>query len=146
MRTILIMFLILLLPACNSSDSNFKLCGNKKYPYYHPDLSYEGGFYEIKRHFYENYSQIKNDKNTGIVQIQFQVNCIGDTGNYKVSTYSLEYKNTIMDETIIHRLLQLTKGLKKWIPAVNDNGENINSHKFFAFKLIDGKLIDILPK
>ena len=147
MKFSILIFFIFLLTACNSTKNDFELCSNNKYPYYHPTLDYEGDFYEIKSHFYKNYHKNSEQNNTGIVRIQFQVNCLGDTGNFKMETYSLEYKKTtIINEKVTQDLLQLTKGLKKWIPAINENGENIDSHKFFAFKLIDGELIDILPK
>lgn len=49
--------------SCNKNDS-FKLCHNKKYPYYYPTLGYKGDFYEIKQHFYKGYQEIKGENNT----------------------------------------------------------------------------------
>ncbi len=138
--------LTFLLAACNSSNSDFQLCSSEKYPYYYPTLYYEGDFYEIKKHFYDNYKNIQSDKSTGIVRIQFQVNCSGEAGNYKIATYSLDYEYETINQKIIDQLLRLTKGLKNWIPAIDDDGESIDSHKFLAFKVADGRLIDILPK
>jgi hypothetical protein len=47
---------------------------------------------------------------------------------------------------ITAQLLELTKGLKYWIPAKDDDEKIVNSHKFFAFKIVNGQLVDILPK
>lgn len=145
-RIIFNFFVFILIFGCNSNEKDFKLCSGSKYPYYYPFLKYEGGFYEVKRHFYDNYKPIKGEKNTGIVRIQFQVNCNGITGNFKVETYDLDYNNATLNASIIEQLLQLTMSLKKWTPAVTDDGEIVDSHKFFAFKLIDGELKDIMPK
>jgi hypothetical protein len=146
MKNNFLIVLIILLNACNSSNDKFKLCSNEKHPYYYPTLNYEGGFYEIKKHYYDKYKNIQSDKNTGIIRIQFQVNCRGETGNYKIASYSLDYKLETINKQINDQLLLLTKDLKDWIPAVDDKGESIDSHKFFAFKVINGKLVDILPK
>ncbi len=146
MKSIISFLLVLFFINCNNDKKTFSLCSRSINPYYNPTLEYKGDFYEIKEYIYKNYSRVQNKNNTGIVRIQFHVNCFGETGNYKVNTYSLDYESITIDKDIINQLFQLTKELKKWIPAVDDNGENIDSHKFFAFKLVDGKLIDILPK
>ena len=146
MKTNVFVIIILLLVSCNSQKDDFKLCFNKKYPYYNPKLNYEGGFYEIKKHFFDNFKEIDGEGNTGIVRIQFQVNCLGKTGNYQIETYSNNFEKSVMANEITEQLIQLTKDLQKWIPAVNDNGESVDIHKFLAFKLEKGKLIDILPK
>ena len=132
--------------SCNSGNNDFKLCLGIKHPYYSPTLEYTGGFYAIKKNFYSNYKNVKSLNDSGIVKIRFQINCSGKSGNYSIETYSLDYKRNIIDAKIKGQLLSLTKDLTKWIPAHNENGENVNSHKFFAFKIIDGSLKDILPK
>jgi hypothetical protein len=140
------LFLFCLLLSCSSNISKFKLCAGKKRPYYYPTLEYKGDFYEIKRHFLNNYKTVQLPNNNGIVKIIFHINCKGETGNFSIDTYSLDYKKIPINKEIIKQLLYLAKGLKDWIPARNEEGENINSHKFFAFNIIKGDLIDILPK
>lgn len=138
---------ILLLFSCNSSQKDdFKLCFDKKHPYYHSHSNYEGDFYEVKKHFYDNFKEIHGENNTGIVRIRFQMNCLGKTGNYEVETYSNNFEKIVIDDEITKQLIQLTKDLQRWLPVVNDSGERVDSHKFLAFKLEKGKLIDILPK
>lgn len=140
----LLSFLILI--NCKSNDSDFKLCQGSLHPYYYPELEYKGGFYEIKKYFYSEYEQIEDGRNTGIVRIRFNINCNGESGNYEVETCNLDYKNKKMNKKIIKQLLKLTKNLTNWIPAKNEDGAFINSHKFFAFKIVNGKLEDVLPK
>ena len=136
----------LLFNCCSSNKRDFELCSGKKHPYYHPNLEYSGGFHEIKKHFYDNYKDIGVPNDTGIVKIRFNVNCKGESGDFYTETYNLDYKGITIDEKVTKQLLDLTKTLNDWIPAYNEDGNSINSHKFFAFKILDGKLIDILPK
>jgi hypothetical protein len=146
MKITIKLFLLYFLTSCSSGNSEFKLCSGIKRPYYFPTLEYKGDFYKIKNHFFNNYTTIQLPNNNGIVKIRFHVNCKGETGNFFTDTYSLDYKKTTINKDITEQLLNLTKSLKDWIPARNEEGENINSHKFFAFKIIKGDLIDILPK
>lgn len=89
---------------------------------------------------------IESTKDNGIVRIRFNINCRGESGNFEIETYSLDYKSNRVNNKITKQLIVLTKNLKDWIPATNEEGEKVNSHKFFAFKIINGKLEDILPK
>ena len=144
---ILINFLICIcLLSCNENTQKFELCAGKKRPYYHPTLEYQGGFYKIKKHYYSQYKTTEFPNNTGIVKIRFDINCKGKAGNYFLETYSLDYKNITINKNSTEQLLNLTKNLNDWLPAYDEDGERVNSHKFFAFKIIDGVLIDILPK
>ena len=117
--------------------------------YYLNDLKYKGGFYEIKEvlstHFsMRNFTDAPN--NNGIVTIQFVVNCIGETGRFKVVVCDFEYQNSQINPEIVNQLLEAILKLKDWIPAKDENGLVVNSHKFFSFKIQNGKIVDIYPK
>ena len=56
------------------------------------------------------------------------------------------YESNVMSKKITKQLLNISKTLDDWIPAYDEDGNSVNSHKFFAFKIVNGKLIDILPK
>lgn len=146
MKTAMACLSIGLLISCNSNPDQFDLCGGQLYPYYHPQLNYKGSFYAIKEHFYTNYKSVNSSKNNGIVKIRFHVNCKGEAGNFKLETYSLDYNSIEMNNQITKQLLDLSQMLEDWIPATDENGNTVNSHKFFAFKIINGELTDILPK
>ena len=48
-KSILACFMFILSQSLSAQNDTFKLCGDQKtYPYYNPDLKYQGGFYEIK--------------------------------------------------------------------------------------------------
>lgn len=147
------LLLILLLGACQSEQAkeaelDFSMCASTDtWPYYHPTLNYEGEFYTIKKHFSEKYNKpFWTQNSTGIVRVSFAINCEGQTGNYKVETCDYDYKPISVDRDIVEQLLGLTKELNAWIPAKSEEGQIVNSHKFFAFKLQEGDLIEIMPK
>lgn len=135
---------------CAQNVDEFNLCGEgKMYPYYYPELKYEGDFLAITNHFETNYDSgaFKDiEEATGILTIQFQVNCNGETGNYKVKMVDLDFKETEMNKKLIQHILELSKELNQWIPAKNDNDETINSHKFLSFRIEAGKITEIYPK
>jgi len=146
MKILFSCLIICSLIGCYSESPNFELCGGGLHPYYHPQLNYQGSFFAIKNHFYKGYKEVNSENNDGIVRIRFHVNCKGQTGNFTWDTYSLDYDSIKLDDRITDQLLALTQQLDKWIPAKDEDGSALNSHKFFAFKISDGQLIDILPK
>ena len=146
MKTFISCLIICLFISCNSDSTNFELCNGGLQPYYRTGLSYKGDFHAIKEHFKINYKAVNTGENSGIVRIQFHVNCKGQTGNYKVEAYSLDYELIEMNNQITNQFIELTKGLNEWIPGKDGDGETVNSHKFFAFKIIEGQLTEILPK
>jgi hypothetical protein len=146
MKYIYILVLFITILGCDSNSGDFELCDASLHPYYYPELKYEGEFYAIKEHFYGRYQSVENGSNTGIVRIRFQVNCTGETGRYNMETYDNNYRKIDIESEITNQLMQLTQELDGWIPGKNDEGETVNSHKFFAFKITEGKLVDILPK
>lgn len=138
---------VLALFSCNTKSSNdFALCWGSVYPYYNPDLKYEGDFYAIKEHFTTNFQKVNSQPNHGVVRIRFQVNCKGQAGNYQIETYNYNFQKDSVHAAITEQLLSLTQQLQAWIPAKNKEGEEVNSHKFFAFHIKNGELIDIMPK
>lgn len=147
-KSILACFMFILSQSLSAQNDTFKLCGDQKtYPYYNPDLKYQGGFYEIKSHLLNSLVPNKLDKKiNGIITIQFQINCEGRTGNFKVLQVDLDYNETIFEEKSIDHLLDLVKDLKNWVPAKTESGEIVNSHKFITFQIIAGEITEILPK
>lgn len=140
-------FLIFLLSIYGCNSQEYSLCGmGIKKPYYYTDLKYEGGLYAIKEVFKSDYQVVNAPDNNGIVRIIFDVNCKGKSGNFKVETYSLAYQQAKINEAITTQILSIVKELKAWIPGRNDEGEPVNSFKFFAIKIVNGEIQEILPK
>ena len=131
-------------------DTTFTLCNKGTLlPYYNPELTYKGGFWEVKQHYQKEYpaSQFQALKNnSGIITIQFKVNCKGKTGNFVVQQCDLDYQAITLDKKITAYLLMKTKTLTNWIPAKDEEGQLVNCHKFFSFRMKSGQLLEILPK
>ena len=148
----LILFYLVIQSNCLFSQTNeeFVLCGNQKtYPYYHPELKYHGGFWEIKNHFNTKYTEkefVNIENNSGVVTIQFVVNCDGKTGRFETQSCDLHYTENEVNAAIVKHLLSLTKELKNWNVAIDESNLKVNSHAFLSFRIENGKITEILPK
>jgi hypothetical protein len=131
-------------------DTSFKLCNDESvYPYYYPELKYKGDFWEIKQHYQSTYPTTKFQvlkNNSGIVTVQFKVNCKGQTGDFKILQCDSDYHPITLNKEITDYLMTKTKELKDWIPPKDEEGNIVNSHKFFSFRIKEGILLEILPK
>ena len=131
-------------------NDGFTLCGDQKTnPYYYPELKYKGGFWEIKNHFFSNYEEnkfINLENNTGILTIQFVINCEGKMGRFQVQSCDLNYRKVLLNPIIINKLLDSTKLLNQWIVAKDENDFKVNSHAFLSFRIENGIITEILPK
>lgn len=128
------------------ADSTFKLCGDQQcLPYYSSNLKYTGGFWEIKNQFKEvKFTELVN--NSGIVTIQFLVNCNNEVGKYSTQSCDLDYLPNEVNPIIVEKLLFLTKELKNWKAGNDGAGNLINSHTFLSFRIENGVITEILPK
>ncbi len=149
-----VLFLIILhisIRCYSQNDTLNDCCNNNLYPYYKigAELKYNGGFYAIKEIVNTNFSNSKfeniNDNN-GIVVVNFQVNCFGSITNLHSKSYNLEYVESKINQLIINNLTNSVLSLKNWILSNNEKGEKMCYHKFLSFKIVNGKIIEILPK
>lgn len=152
MKRILFISFIPLLGFCNTlvAQDQFKLCDSiKTMPYYYPDMSNALNFYEIKTHFRTDYPEARFKKlaaNSGIITIQFKINCKGEVGDYRLQQCDLNYKAVEMDAAITDYFMSKTKELKEWNLGKDETGLIVNSHKFYSFRIVNGILTEILPK
>lgn len=156
MRThylLLFIFILLLkvVSAQTKEDTTFNLCPDVKVcPYYQfPDLN-ERKFQEIKAYFQENYpteEMMKLADNSGIITIQFKLNCNGEAGLFTASSCDLNYIKNEVNAEIMNFFLQKAKDLGGWKPPVQSvNGPSLNAHKFYSFRIVMGEITEILPK
>jgi hypothetical protein len=133
-----------------TAQDQFKLCdGVRTMPYYHPDITNALNFYDIKKHFRADYPEAKFKKlssNSGLITIQFKINCKGEVGDYRLQQCDLNYRLTEMDVAITDYFMSKTKELKDWNLGKDENGLIVNSHKFYSFRIVNGVLTEILPK
>lgn len=152
MKRLLFISLIVLFCFQNKAKAQdqFKLCDSvKTMPYYHPDITNKLNFYDIKKHFRADYPEERFKKlavNSGLITIQFKINCKGDVGDYRLQQCDLNYKLTEMDASITDYFMRKTKELKDWNLGKDEAGILVNSHKFYSFRIVNGVLTEILPK
>lgn len=125
-------------------------CINNHVPYYYIDapLKYTGGFYAIKLFIHENYKAEEHQNlpdNTGIVMIHFNISCDGTMKNISLESFNLDYKKTTINPVITEKLQTVVSKLKNWQVGMNEKNEPYCYHKFLAIKLVDSKIIEILP-
>jgi len=150
-KLLLIPFLFLICFANQArAQDQFKLCDSvKTMPYYNPDITNALNFYDIKKHFRADYPEAKFKKlssNSGLITIQFKMNCKGEVGDYRLQQCDLNYKLTEMDAAITDYFMSKTKALKDWNLGKDETGLIVNSHKFYSFRIVNGVLKEILPK
>lgn len=150
MKYSLILLTLSLCIQLHAQKNDFQLCGDgKTYPYYSPDLKYAGDLYAIIDVFVKKYNsaRFKNKKaNSGILTIQFHVNCTGESGNFTMQSSDFNYVTITLNKKMTKEIMEITQSLKDWIPAQDENQLKVNSHKFLSFKIINGQIVDILPK
>ena len=147
MRNLIYILAVITFFSCNSKSGELDLCGlGILKPYYLTGLDYKGGMFAIKEKYKKEYINVKKGHNSGIVKIRFDVNCLGETGNFEFETYTLNYESTTINDSIVNQIVLIARKLNNWIPGTNDDNENINSFKFIAVKVINGEIKEILPK
>jgi len=144
MKKIVYILILTTLIACNNSE--FELCGlGITKPYYYTGLSYKGGVYEIETQVSQAFEKVKTNS-TGIAKIRFKINCKGNIGDLEYEEYDLNYMKTNLNDSIEILLTQSITNLTDWIPGKNSDNQNINSHSFLSFRIIEGEITEILPK
>ena len=75
---------------------------------------------------------------------RFVVNCEGKAGRYMVIQNNLDLEPKVFDEKLTSHLFTITQGLKEWRPVILEN-EPRDYYMYITYKLLDGKIIEILP-
>jgi hypothetical protein len=133
----------------NSEIDNidFELCNSKDiYQYFNigDGLVYEGEKLAIEKEFAEKYKSeiIKNE--TGLIRINFVVNCKGKTDRFRLISMGENYKEKVFVKSITEQLMSITKNLKGWKGKKYEERE-IDYYQYLIFKIENGQLKEILP-
>lgn len=124
-------------------DSNFVLCKPLLITHYFvggKGVKYEGEKIELDNTFFQRYKNQNITGETGLIRINFIVNCQGETDRFRIISMDNNYNEKIFDERITSQLFSITKNLKGWIPI-----ENKDYYQYLIFKIVNGNLIEIMP-
>jgi hypothetical protein len=126
---------------------DFELCNSKHiYQYFNmgDGLVYEGEKRAIEKEFAEKYKSeiIKNE--TGLIRINFVVNCKGKTDRFRLISMDENFKEKVFATSITEQLMSITKNLKGWKGKKYKERE-IDYYQYLIFKIENGQLKEILP-
>ncbi|GIQ57694.1 hypothetical protein Flavo103_08300 [Flavobacterium collinsii] len=126
-------------------NKDFELCNSKHiYQYFNrgDGLVYEGDKLAIEKEFAEKYKSkiIKNE--TGLIRINFVVNCKGKTDRFRLISMNENYDEKVFVKSITEQLMSITKNLKGW---EGKKSKEIDYYQYLIFKIENGQLKEILP-
>jgi len=118
------------------------------FPYYHPNQPVNAKDFRILKKEFAAAITAHTDFD-GIITIIFIINYKGETGFYKTQLTDLNYQpleQNSAHQDLCGQLLKAVKVCGPWKPARDEAQHEINSRKFYSFKFVKGRLIEILPK
>lgn len=144
--TIIISFSFIIYAFKNKNSSDLKLCGfGITYPYYITQNYYKKDFFHFKEYIESKFNIVSNE-NEIIVRIQFMINCTGEVGNFKSQIYDFNYQPIPLNTDISNQFIKLINEYQFWGTPKDRTGKAVNIYKFYAFKINENQIIEILPK
>ncbi|WP_255308089.1 hypothetical protein [Flavobacterium crassostreae] len=130
-----------------TDDTEFELCNSKRiFQYFNNSmgLEYEGEKLAIEKEFAEKYKSENIKNETGLIRINFVVNCKGKTDRFRLISMNQNYEEKVFDKSITEQLMDITKTLKGW-KKKKRRGQEIDYYQYLIFKIENGQLKEILP-
>jgi hypothetical protein len=129
-------------------DPAFVVCDTQwVFQYYNTGSWYKEHKRSIEQYFREHYNSptiADSTTQTGYITIRFVINCQGHTGWFRLSEMDSGYHAFHFDPRISGQLLDETKTLEGWKPAVYRN-KTYDSYQYITFKLKRGHIECLLP-
>lgn len=125
-------------------SKDFKTCKDEIYEYYNsePDGGYKYGKKALRDSVQRKYQASISE--SGYLTFRFVVNCQGKAGRYLVIENDLDFKPKKFNAELVSQFFSITQELKEWRPVVLEN-ESRDYYMYITYKLLDGKIIEILP-
>ncbi|AMJ66364.1 hypothetical protein [Hymenobacter sp. PAMC 26628] len=138
-------------PATDRAD--FKRCGEGQYDvpqYYQSKTAYAGGTQALRQLLVTPSLPRGTAALSGYVTVRFLVNCHGDTDRFRVTQIDADYRPAQFSPALVAELLRRTKALHGWQPGHfpgpgAHQGEALDCYCYLMFKIIHGRVVDILP-
>ena len=139
-----------LAPGDTCLPTSFQLCSNCfSQRWRGSSLSHSDKRYDLTQLFTKKYQPISQTGESGLIRVQFVVNCEGESGLFELRGFDDTYCQKTFDTRITSQLLDICRnnvatdpalrkpdGLTDWLPDVAVS---------LTFRLKDGYLTDILP-
>jgi hypothetical protein len=126
---------------------DFVLCNRERiYQYFNNSggLEYEGGKVTIEKIYAEKYKPELLENETGLIRINFMVNCKGETDRFRLIAMDEDYHEKFFPRSVTGQLMEITESLNGW-KIKRLWGEAVDYYQYLIFKIEDGILKEILP-
>lgn len=145
--------ILLLFPWYLNGQEKFWRCDSSRMAYHfhkgHGKERYKIESKLVKEIIKQKYTPQKDSSNTGILTLQFMVNCKGEVGQFNIIQCDYNYNPIQFNSRLIHSFTKIIQELNvfKHIILKNKEGVEINYDylSYLTFKLKNGEIIDILP-
>lgn len=130
-----------------TDNKDFELCNAKRiFQYFNNSggLEYEGEKLVIEKEFAKKYKPQITKNETGLIRINFVVNCKGKTDRFRIISMDENYNEKVFLKSITDQLLTITKNLNGW-KAKKLKEKDIDYYQYLIFKIENGQLKEILP-
>ncbi len=139
-----------ILPGESSRPSGFQTCDNCFQAMWHEaPLSRSPKRYEINRVFTKHYQPVNQAGQSGLIRIQFVVNCEGEQGLFDLHSFGEDYCPKTFDCQITDQLVAICRAHVAMDPSLRmpekTDARPQDISVSLTFRLKNGRLIDILP-
>ncbi len=128
-------------------DPVFKICNSDEQiiQYFNDGkgIQYKGDKHVVDSIFYSTYKQVAINQ-SGLIRVRFIVNCLGETGRFRLISSDSNYNPFQFSPEITDQLLQITKSMVGWQPKIW-KGMKVDYYQYLIFKIENGTLSNILP-
>jgi len=128
-------------------NKEFELCNsNHIFQYFNNSggLEYEGEKLAIEKEFTEKYKSEIIENETGLIRINFVVNCKGKTDRFRLISMNENYEEKVFNKSVTEQLMIISKNLKGW-KGKKYREREIDYYQYLIFKIENGQLKEILP-
>ena len=134
-------------PSDSCQPNGFQTCNNCFQKAWY--LPHSGNVYELRQLITAHYKPIKQPGESGLVRVNFVLNCEGKSGLFEVKGFDDAYTPKTFDNQITSQLLAICRDYVATSPLLRpDDKSGERSHDksiSLTFRLKDGEFIDLLP-
>lgn len=131
-----------------TDNQDFKICYDKHiYQYFNfgNGLEYKGEKFVIEKVFKDKFVPENGNNETGLIRINFVVNCVGKTDRFRIISMDENYNEKVFSTAITEQLLAIAKTLDGWEIKKYNNEISIDYYQYLIFKIENGQIKEILP-
>ncbi|HNR20586.1 MAG TPA: hypothetical protein PKN75_14750 [Bacteroidia bacterium] len=124
----------------------FKLCNTEaqiiQYFNNGKGAEYLGGKPAIDSLFFTSYHKVHTDI-SGMIRIRFVVNCLGETGRFRLLSADSNYQPVVFPDAVNSQLMQITKSMNGWQTKLWKDVK-IDYYQNLIFRIEQGQLTNII--